>query len=93
MLSLAYKCTLDLILQNNKPLTPISYILDKLSKSKPTSPQQRINFLTSVWPTICILLSELDGHQHPDSNKQQYFHPDPGQALINGITPPADDPG
>ena len=90
MLSLAYKCTLDNLTEQQTP-DPISYILNKLPKSKPTSPH-RINFLISVWPAICMLLAELDEHQHPDSEKQQYFQPDPGRALINWITPITDDP-
>ncbi|KAI7854137.1 hypothetical protein BDC45DRAFT_130241 [Circinella umbellata] len=71
---------------------PVSFILNKLPKSAPTS-TRRINFLKTVWPIICTILAELDAHQHPDSDEQQYYNPDPGRAFLNWIDPPSSDHG
>ncbi|KAI7860290.1 hypothetical protein BDC45DRAFT_454605, partial [Circinella umbellata] len=40
---------------------PLSFILNKLPKSAPTS-TRRINFLKTVWPIICTILAELYVH-------------------------------
>ncbi|KAI7854384.1 hypothetical protein BDC45DRAFT_535409 [Circinella umbellata] len=37
--------------------------------------------------------AELDAHQHPDSDEQQYYNPDPGRAFLNWIDPPSSDHG
>ncbi|KAI9258786.1 hypothetical protein BDA99DRAFT_606045 [Phascolomyces articulosus] len=66
---------------------PISSFINKLPKSKPTSPFKILQ-LQNKWPKLCQLLAELDYYQHPTSSMQQYLDPEPGKALLRWIEPP-----
>ena len=70
----------------NKTDDPISFILNRLPKSKPSS-ASRIQRLKETWPVVCTILVELDAYQHPASNQQQYHYDNPGKALITWINP------
>ncbi|KAI9247511.1 hypothetical protein BDA99DRAFT_565184 [Phascolomyces articulosus] len=71
---------------HHKTDDPISFFLNKLPKSKPTS-SSKIQQIQHKWPTVCRILAELDYLQHPESNQQQCIDPDPGQAQIKWIEP------
>ncbi|KAG2219304.1 hypothetical protein INT45_003126 [Circinella minor] len=70
---------------------PLSYILNRLPKSKPSS-ASRIQWLQVLWPIVCTILAVLDAHQHPTSTQQQYHDENPGQALLTWINPPPELP-
>ncbi|KAI7858274.1 hypothetical protein BDC45DRAFT_499241 [Circinella umbellata] len=78
-------------LNSNRTDDPLSFILNNIPKSKPKSPR-RIQYLKRIWPIVCQILSELDAHQHPTSNQQQYKDLNPGQAFIHWIDPPPPEP-
>ena len=75
-----------LSIARHKTDDPISYFFNKLPKSKPKS-ISKIQQLRTKWPTLCRLLAELDYHQHPESNQQQYFDKEPGKSLLQWIEP------
>ncbi|KAI7847963.1 hypothetical protein BDC45DRAFT_524753 [Circinella umbellata] len=64
----------------------LSYILNRLPKSKPSS-ASRIQWLQVLWPIVCTIVAELDAHQHPTFNLQQYHNENLGQALLTWINP------
>ncbi|KAI7851337.1 hypothetical protein BDC45DRAFT_420958, partial [Circinella umbellata] len=41
----------------------ISHLFNLLPQSKPTS-KKKIEFWKNIWPTLCMILAEIDAHQH-----------------------------
>ncbi|KAG2218917.1 hypothetical protein INT45_008154 [Circinella minor] len=80
-----FKATKCLFLMNE-----LEKKLNATTGSKPTS-KKKIEFWKNIWPTLCMILAEIDAHQHPDSNQQQYYDLNPGVAFIKWIDPPSEE--
>ncbi|KAG2228011.1 hypothetical protein INT45_012035 [Circinella minor] len=65
----------------------LSLILNKLPKSKPTSPSRIKYHLKHIWPIVYQFLVELDACQHSSSNQRQYIDSQPRQAYILWVDP------
>ncbi|KAI7860846.1 hypothetical protein BDC45DRAFT_420592, partial [Circinella umbellata] len=42
---------------------PISHIFNQLPKRRPTSTRKK-QYLSTIWPTVCKILAELDAYNH-----------------------------
>lgn len=65
---------------------PISWILNRIPKSRPRSPTS-CNYWLSTWPEVCLILDELEHIQHPEYEpKSIYSDTLPGHHFIQWIS-------